>query len=325
VILRRIGNGPLLTRADVPDMPPDIVDPSSVFNPGAVTVGGGTVLLLRVQTRGRRTFTLPARIDGTRAAVARRPVTFVGLDLSAYHVYDPRITRVGDDLLVTTAVDTEEGCRLAVWRAAGSDAALGGLDRLELAGLSAHPDTRNGVIFPEKMDGRYLMLERPNRPGAPDRPGSGTRIVLSATEDFSVWEDLGPVMSGRPHYWDELIGPGPPPVRTRAGWLLVYHGVATHFAAANVYQAGAALLDPADPRRVLARTRDNVLEPRRPWELTGQVPGVVFPSGLTVSEAGDDGIAPDGAELRVYYGAADTCIGLAAGTVGGLVAACGDP
>jgi beta-1,4-mannooligosaccharide/beta-1,4-mannosyl-N-acetylglucosamine phosphorylase len=145
---------------------------------------------------------------------------------------------------------------------------------------------------------------------------------MSATDDFEIWEDLGPVMAGRPHYWDELIGPGPPPVKTREGWLLIYHGIATHFASANIYQAGAVLLDLDDPTRVIARTRDNILEPRESWELTGQVPNVVFPSGLTVASLDEEGFAPPSAEVRVYYGAADTCVGLAIATVSDLVDAC---
>jgi len=126
-------------------------------------------------------------------------------------------------------------------------------------------------------------------------------------------------MSGSPRYWDELIGPGPPPVKTRAGWLLIYHGVATHFASVNIYQAGAALLDLADPRIVLARSRDNILEPREPYELSGQVPNVVFPSGMIVEEYDDEGYARPDSLVRLYYGAADTCVGLAETTIQELI------
>lgn len=319
--LRRVGDGPLITREDIPGMAPDIVDPSSVFNPGAVMVDGTTYLLLRVQTRGRHTCTVPAVGDGLDFHVADRPVEFTGLNLSIFHNYDPRITRLGDEMFVTSALDTEDGCRLAIWRPVGGDDGFAGLTRLDLAGMSAHPDTRNGVIFPELVDGRYLMLERPNRADAPGQPGSGTAIVMSVTRNFEIWEDRGPVLTGRPHYWDELIGPGPPPVKTREGWLLIYHGIATHFASSNIYQAGAVLLDLDDPVQVIARTRDNILEPRESWELTGQVPNVVFPSGLSV-HLGDDGFAPPGAEVRIYYGAADTSVGLAVAAVGDLVDAC---
>jgi beta-1,4-mannooligosaccharide/beta-1,4-mannosyl-N-acetylglucosamine phosphorylase len=320
--LRRVGDTPLVTRSDIPAMPPDIIDPSSVFNPGAVLVDGTTHLLLRVQSRGRRSFTVPARGDGLVFDVADRPVEFTGLNLSVFHNYDPRITCLGDEILVTTALDTDDGCRLGIWRPTGGDDGFAGLTRLELAGMSAHRDTRNGVIFPEMSDGRLLLLERPNQADAPGQPGSGSAIVLSATQDFVTWEDLGPVLTGRPHYWDELIGPGPPPVKTREGWLLIYHGIATHFASSNIYQAGAVLLELDDPTRVVARTRDNILEPREPWELTGQVPNVVFPSGLTVASRDASGFAPPEARLRVYYGAADTAVGLADASVGQLVDAC---
>ena len=333
MIFNRYGDGPLLTRRDIPAIPPDIVDPSSVFNPGAVEKGGKTYLLLRVQTRGRRTFTVPARGDGYKFKLSKNPVEFSGLEnlvdpdtgtpLIIHHIYDARITPLEDRLVVVTAVDTDQGCRLAVWRAVGKpQAGFAGLNQLELIGINLNRDTRNGVLFPEKIDGRYLMLDRPNDRRSGGGPRSGRGIVLSASDDLVDWEDLGPLMAGRPHYWDELIGSGPPPIKTREGWLHIYHGVATHFLGANIYQAGAVLLDLEDPRLVLGRTRNNILEPRETWEMTGQVPNVVFPGGVTVAETDDDGFAVTSSELRLYYGAADTSVGLAISTVAEVVAAC---
>ncbi len=333
MIFNRYGDGPLLTRRDIPAIPPDIVDPSSVFNPGAVEKGGKTYLLLRVQTRGRRTFTVPARGDGYKFKLAKNPVEFSGLEnlvdpdtgtpLIIHHIYDARITPLEDRLVVVTAVDTDQGCRLAVWRAVGKpQAGFAGLNQLELIGINLNRDTRNGVLFPEKIDGRYLMLDRPNDRRSGGGPRTGRGIVLSASNDLLDWEDLGPLMTGRPHYWDELIGSGPPPIKTREGWLHIYHGVATHFLGANIYQAGAVLLDLEDPRLVLGRTRNNILEPRETWEMTGQVPNVIFPGGVTVAETDDDGFAVTSSELRLYYGAADTSVGLAISTVAEVVAAC---
>jgi predicted GH43/DUF377 family glycosyl hydrolase len=109
---------------------------------------------------------------------------------------------------------------------------------------------------------------------------------------------------------------------TEEGWLLIYHGVATHFASSNIYQAGAVLLDRDDPSQVLARTRNNILEPRDPWELTGQVPNVVFPSGLIVDTYDESGNATRSAGVTLYYGAADTCVCSATSTVGELLDAC---
>lgn len=324
--LRRLGAGPLITRGHIPDMPPDIVDPSSVFNPGAISLGGVTILLLRVQTRGRRTFTVPARIheDGL-VQVADRPCHFDWQGQKpaegVFHIYDSRITVLEGALLVVTAVDLASTCRLAIWQATGRDDTMGGLDTLTFHSWTDHLDTRNGVLFPEKIGGRYALLERPNRP-IDGGPTSGSRIVLSLSDDLMNWENAGPVMEGHFHFWDELIGSGPPPVKTRHGWLHLYHGIATHFQAANIYQVGAALLDLDDPTKVLARTRNNILEPREPWELMGQVPNVVFPGGMTVQFFAGDGMAPDEALVNVYYGAADTAVGVAQATVGDLIQAC---
>ena len=84
------------------------------------------------------------------------------------------------------------------------------------------------------------------------------------------------------------------------------------------------LLDPDHPTRVKARTRCNILEPRETWELTGQVPNVVFPSGVVTENADAGDIVGVDERLLVYYGAADTCVGLATATVGELIDACHD-
>jgi len=167
-----------------------------------------------------------------------------------------------------------------------------------------------------------LRLERPNRVTLDSGVTTGSEIVLSNSKDLITWSVAGPVMQGRWHYWDELIGSGPPPVKTRAGWLHVYHGVATHLVGANIYQAGAVLLDANDPTRVIARTKNNILEPRELYEHVGQVPNVVFPSGWVVDGLDPDGCATPDSMVRLYYGAADTVVGLAMTTVGELLRAC---
>jgi len=184
-------------------------------------------------------------------------------------------------------------------------------------------DTRNGVLFPESVGGRWLRLERPNLVTVEGGVTSGDQIILAESDDLVRWKPVGPVMGGRPHLWDELIGSGPPPVKTRDGWLHLYHGVARHFGA-GVYQAGVVLLDLDDPTRVVARSRDNILEPRELYELLGQVPNVVFPTGLVVDDVDEEGHARPESPVRVYYGAADTCIGLAIGTIDELLTACRD-
>jgi len=317
--MQRSAANPIITRADIPDIPPRIVDVTSVFNPGAVRVGERIVLLLRVQTRGRETVLMVAEsTDGERFAVRPQEVRIQGVETlgqTLYHIYDPRLTPLDDAVYVLFAADTDRGCRLGVARTED-------FEGFELVGFGGSEDTRNGVLFPERFGDRYLRLERPNRVQLDGGVTTGTEIMLAESRDLVHWRGLGPVMAGRLHYWDELIGSGPPPVKTRQGWLHVYHGVATHFASANIYQAGVVLLDLADPRRVLARSRNNVLEPREPYELMGQVPNVVFPSGMIVAEYDGEGFALDDSPVRVYYGAADTVVALATTTVRQLLQEC---
>jgi len=323
-MLRRATVNPILTRADVPAMD-GLFDPSSVFNPGAVEHGGRVHLMLRVQARSRATsLVLASSVDGRRFEVDDRPVVFEGLEReprTLHHVYDPRLTRVDDGVVVLFAADMDDACRLGVARSVAPHdlRADGGF---EFLGFTDWP-SRNGVLFPERIDGRWCRLERPNLVTDDGGVATGDAVRLAWSDDLVTWElDETVLFEGRWRYWDELIGPGPPPLRTSAGWLCLYHGVATHFASANIYQAGAVLLDASDPRRVIGRTWDNLLEPREPYELTGQVPNVVFPSGAVVRGLEPGAAAADGDEVLVYYGAADTCVGLAMGQVGELVEAC---
>lgn len=318
--LRRRPEGPLLTRTQVPDVPPDLIDATSVFNPGACRLANGKpLLLLRVQTRGRRTVLMRAFGCGGGASCTVEPrlVEVAGLEKlggTVYHVYDPRITQIEDRWYVTCALDLDRGCRVGIF-------ATEDFTRLELLSVTGNRDVRNGVLFPEKIGGKYLLLERPNTVRPSGGAASGDVIELRSSNDLLRWSTEGPVLAGRRHYWDELIGAGPPPVKVSEGWLLIYHGVATHLGG-GVYQAGAALLDLADPANVLGRTRDNLLEPRETYEMVGQVPNVVFPTGLICDPPRDDGTLSPDSTVRVIYGAADTCVAVAAATVRELVAAC---
>ena len=317
--LTRHPRNPILTRADVPAVLPDFTDVTSVFNPGAARFRDRTLLMLRVQSRGRRTALVMAESgDGVAFTIAREPVSFRGIETISeplHHLYDPRITPLEGSFAIVFAADTDTGCKLGVARTRD-------FTEFDLIGLGDHPDLRNGALFPERIGGRYVRLDRPNRAQSTERVTSGDEIWISTSDDLVIWTPERPVMAGRWHYWDERIGPGPPPIKTAEGWLLVYHGVATHFASSGVYQAGAVLLDLADPSRVLARSRNNILEPRETYEMVGQVPNVVFPSGMIVERMDENGCAARDSAVSLYYGAADTCVALATTTVRDLIEAC---
>ncbi len=325
--LRRHPTNPVLTRHDVPEHGPLFTDVSAVFNPGVARLGTGVGLVVRVQGRGRHTALWPATSrDGVTITLASRP-----WDLGAladhvsgpiHHVYDARVTRIEGETgepaeyVVTVAIDTSDGCRLGILRSSR-------LETFDVVTVTPDADTRNAVVFPERIGGLWWRLHRPNDV-AVGATTSGTTVMATSSEDLITWSRDIPVFSGRPRSWDERVGPGPPPVRTVAGWLVVYHGVATHAAGGDLYQAGAVLLDLEDPTRVLGRSALNVLEPREPYEQTGQVPNVVFPSGIVLGELGEPAptVAGPDTAVHVYYGAADTVVGLASTTVGELLECC---
>lgn len=319
--LDRFPGNPILTRESIPEIPPDLVDPTSVFNPGAIKYGDKYLLILRVQNRGRRTFLLKAESDdGVQFEISSEIVRIDGLDKVAetiYHIYDPRITAIDGTYYLVVAIDLDSETRLATIR-------TDDFERFEFLGMSPEGDVRNGVLFPERIDGKFMRLERPNRTRLSSDLMSGSEIVLSESSDLIEWNTVGPVMSGNYRYWDELVGSGPPPVKTKEGWLHIYHGIAIHLGSQYIYQAGVVLLDLDDPTIVKARSSNNILEPRELYELTGQVPNVVFPSGMIVDHYDENGFAEANSKVNLYYGAADTSVALATTTVGRLLDACGD-
>ncbi len=316
--MERYPKNPILTRNDIPGIPPLLIDATSVFNPGAIKNGDTYRLMLRVQSRSRETFFVMAESrDGVKFSVAREIVRFRGIDKikeKIYHTYDARITRLEDTYFIMFAMDMDSGCQLGLAR-------TGDFRSFDFLGITSTEDVRNGVLFPEKVGGKYLRMERPNKARPEGGPTTGSAIWLSESDDLIHWKERAPLISGRFHYWDEFIGSGPPPVKTRKGWLHIYHGVATHFGSANIYQAGVMLMDLSDPTKVIGRCRNNILEPRELYELAGQVPNVVFPSGMIVESYDRDGFAMPGSPVKIYYGAADTSVCLATPTIGELLAA----
>ena len=312
---RHAGN-PIITRTNIPDIAPHLIDVTSVFNPGAVKFNDQYLLMLRVQNRGRESFMLTASSsDGTNFKVDEHIVNFKGLDRvkdTIYHCYDARITFLEGSYYIMFAMDMDAGCRLGL-------AQTNDFRSFDFLGIVSDDDNRNGVLFPEKIDGNYVRFDRPNRIKLEGGPVSGNAICMSISEDLMHWTFAGTVISGRFHYWDERVGAGPQPIKTKLGWIQIYHGIAEHFGSSSIYQAGVFLCDLKDPLKVIGRSRYNILEPRELYELTGQVPNVVFPSGAIVEKVDELGFAREDSRVNIYYGAADTCVGLAVTTIDELI------
>jgi beta-1,4-mannooligosaccharide/beta-1,4-mannosyl-N-acetylglucosamine phosphorylase len=161
------------------------------------------------------------------------------------------------------------------------------------------PYNRNGVLFPRKINGNYMILSRPSDQG--HTPFGN--IYISQSPDLVHWGKHRLVMRACGPGWQSTkIGAGPVPIETSEGWLIIYHGVLTS-CNGFVYSMGAALLDIDRPWRVLYRTEPYILAPRTQYECVGDVPNVVFPcAALTDAKTG---------RITVYYGAADTITAMA--------------
>lgn len=172
------------------------------------------------------------------------------------------------------------------------------------------PFNRNGVLFPQKIKGRYAMLSRPSDNG---HTAFGD-IYLSYSPDMKYWGEHRCVMKVAPFEksaWQSTkIGAGAVPILTKEGWLLIYHGV-IHTCNGFRYAMGTAILDREDPCKVLYRSQPYLLNPAMPYELAGDVPNVVFPCAALHDIQKD--------QLAIYYGAADTVVGLAFGKLSEII------
>jgi predicted GH43/DUF377 family glycosyl hydrolase len=170
------------------------------------------------------------------------------------------------------------------------------------------PEDKDAAFFPRRIGGRWALVHRP----VPNAPGSKANVWLSFSPDLCHWGDHRVLLEARSGaYWDAgKIGLSTPPIETPEGWLIIYHGVKQTPSGA-IYRLGLALLDLEDPREVIRRGDEWVFGPEEPYELAGDVPRVVFPCGYVYDAASGT--------LRLYYGAADSCIALATAKVTDLL------
>lgn len=272
---------------------------NAVFNPAAAASDGETVLLARVEDRTGISHLTAARsangIDDW--SIASEPLLAPDGDVEseqwgfedARTVWAPELAR----WVITCTTYGPAGP--AVYLATTAD-----FTTVERHGVIRPPDDKNAAFLPERIDGKWILFHRPHSHLGAAR----SEILLSRSSDLVSWDDPEQVLQPRDGtWWDSLrIGLGPPPLRTDHGWLIIYHGV-KETVAGSIYRVGMALADLDEPSRVLRRLPQWVFAPLAPYERAGDVPNVVFPSGLVHDERRG--------EIRVYYGAADTTICLA--------------
>jgi predicted GH43/DUF377 family glycosyl hydrolase len=290
-VVQRFANNPILTKRDVP------YPVETVHNAGVTKYNDRYIMLFRSHRRnGRSILGLADSEDGYEFKVRPKPFLTpategVFKEYEEYGVEDCRITPIEDEYLLTYSAYSRHGVRIALARTRD-------FKTVERLSLISQADMRNVVIFPEKIDGLYVRMDRPHSEISP------WSVWMSYSPDLIYWGDSVVIMKPVTYHWDQMkIGPGAPPFRTAQGWLNIYHGVYPTMDG-SVYRLGVALHDLKDPSRILGVSDDWILQPEDPWEVTGYVHNVVFTCGAVPE---DDGT------VKIYWGGADTvmCMGTA--------------
>jgi len=266
-----------------------------VYNAGVAEVNGDIVLLLRVEGDDGISALYVARSKDGISNWQVEPQPFLSPSDpdspgDEHGCEDPRVTYVeelGCWVIAYVAADVPGPC---VALATTTD-----FRQVERLGIVLSPPAKNAALFPQRINGNWMMLHRPSG-------GGPTQIWAVESPDLCYWGRPRPVLAQRGGtWWDGArVGTGAVPIQTAAGWLTIYHGV-KYVAHIPNYRLGVALLDPDDPTRVLARADHPVMSPNAPYERIGNGMNVVFTCGALLR----------GDEVWMYYGAADTCMGLA--------------
>jgi len=155
----------------------------------------------------------------------------------------------------------------------------------------ANCEDRDVILFPEKVNDKYVMLHRPMEWVGEKYSCAFPSIWISFSEDLMTWGKSYLLASGE-SVWETKIGGAAPPIKTKEGWLTLYHAIDKK----GIYRVGAMLLDYYNPRKIIARTSYFIMEPEKEYELNGLYQGCVFPAGNVVV---------DEDKLFVFYGGAD--------------------
>ena len=279
---------------------------NSVFNSAVVRFEDGFAGVFRCDSRSISMDIFVGKSkDGINWEIEDEPIKFEGADeeiLKREYRYDPRVCFIEDRYYITWC-NGYHGPTIGIAYTFDFKKFV----QLENAYL---PFNRNGVLFPRKINGLYMMLNRPSDNG--HTPFGD--IFISQSKDMEFWgrhrHVMGTIKDDISAWQSTKIGPGPIPIETDEGWLMIYHGV-INTCNGFVYRMGAALLDLNEPWKVLARSKNYIMAPWEQYECMGDVPNVVFPcAALHDKESG---------KIAIYYGCADTVTGLAFTTVDRLV------
>ena len=284
----RYSGNPVIGRNPAPGI-------ARIFNSAVAAYGDGFIAVLRgEQVDGVPHIYLGRSANGIDWVIDPEKIPFVdenGRPFMPLYAYDPRLVRVEDVYYIIWCTDFY-GAAIGMAKTEDFQTFI----RIENPYL---PFNRNAVLFPRKIGGMYKMLSRPSDSG--HTPFGD--IFLSESPDMVYWGRHRHVMSKGSAWWESVkIGGGAAPSETSEGWLMFYHGV-SGTCNGFVYSVGGAILDLDEPSRVKYRCRNFLLTPEESYEERGFVPNVCFPCA-TLQDT-------DTGRIALYYGAADTVVGLA--------------
>ncbi len=236
--------------------------------------------------------------DGIHFNVDPNPFLFPSSAEDIYGVEDARITPVEGKYFINYTCVSKNSWSTAL--AVTSD-----FVNVDKKGIIFCPENKDVSLFPEKINGRYAALHRPNNSGF-GRPG----IWYAESPDLIHWGRHRAVLEARENRWESMkIGSGGPSIKTSQGWLQIYHGKGDH----QLYSLSAVLFDCEEPSRVLRRSTTPILYPETAYETSGFFPNVIFTNGQVVEKDG---------RVLLYYGASDETVCLAETTVDELLERC---
>jgi predicted GH43/DUF377 family glycosyl hydrolase len=286
--VKRFAGNPIITTKDVP------FRVNSIFNAGAIKIGNEYLLLCRVEMpSGRSSFLVARSPDGIKFTLEDQPCLTPEdhedwFSYVEWGIEDPRITFIDNRyyILYTGYSRFEPTVMLA---------RTDDFHTYEIMGTVTEPSNKDAVLFPDKIDHLYWKIDRPSGKHRRD-------LWISQSPDLIHWGQYRFLMEGANGSWEQnKIGASTPPLKTKKGWLMIYHGV-RGFDINSIYRQGVMLLDLEKPWQVLAKSKVPFLSPEMDYERTGDVPNVVFTTGWIREQNGD---------IKIYYSGADMNICLA--------------
>lgn len=282
-----------------------------VLNPGALRIKDKVYLFYRAVGEYNVSHIGLAITDGFNVIERLpRPIFSPAIPEEKMGCEDPRVIIMGDKIFMLYTAYDGNIAQVACASIKLSDFEKGNYTAWKREGLAfTNIWDKDAIIWPEKIKGKYVIYHRIE-----------PSIWVTYTDElkFPIKEKHAIIAGPRPgRMWDSLkIGAGAQPLKTRYGWLLIYHGVDHNY----IYRLGVLLVDMENPGKILYRSLNPILEPEKDYEvgLDGAwVPNVVFTCGAVPAE--DKEILEDDDEILVYYGAADTSIGVATGKLADLI------